>query len=79
MFRTATVYDLDGQLRRASAIVKSSGGFVHARDEWLITIEVPEDRVWQLHPLRLSFISRDGDRMFFGVDIRPVRLHVVGR
>jgi hypothetical protein len=45
----------------------------------MITIEVPQDSVGQLHPLRLSFIVHNGDRAFYDVDLCPVGLHVVDR
>jgi hypothetical protein len=61
-----------------SAIVKNSGGFVHARDGCSAIIEIPEDRVWRLRALRLSYVGRTSGRVFYNVDLRPVRLCLVG-
>jgi hypothetical protein len=68
MIQSVPLHDLDEKVQRATAIVKNSGGFLHAREEWLLTIEVPKDRVWQLHKLRLSLIARNYDRVFYDVD-----------
>jgi len=63
--------------QRARSIVESSGGVVLDRNAWLMCVQVPQDRVWQLSPLRLSYVGRTGERMLYDVDLRPAPLRAV--
>ena len=71
--------DLNEGERRARSIVERNGGIVCRRaSEHLMTIEIAADAVWKVCVLPLSYVGRNGDRMFYDVDLSAMRLPVFG-
>lgn len=72
--------DLDERARLVRRIVERSGGRVRDRDEWLMCVELPVNRVNQLAAFAPMLVGRTGnERVVYGIDLRPARLRVVAR
>lgn len=64
--------DLTDSEQRVRSIVESSGGVVRHRDGGLLCIELVEGSAWRLHPVRLFYVGRNGDRLVYEIDLREV-------